>query len=57
MHPDLLAQIFANGEPGVLPFPMNADLTMVAVELHSVLSHDAIVRVFLAYGIPTEMPE
>jgi hypothetical protein len=33
-------EIVANGEPDVLPFPMNADLTMVAVELHGVLSHD-----------------
>ena len=40
LRPDLLAQIVANGEPHVLAFPMNADLTMVAVELHGVLSHD-----------------
>ena len=29
-----------DGEPDLLPFPMNADLTMVAVELHGVLFHD-----------------
>jgi hypothetical protein len=32
----------------LLPFPMNAGLTMVAVELHGVLSHDRDCRASLA---------
>lgn len=40
MRSDLLAQIVTDGEPGVLAFPMKADLTMPAVELDGALSHD-----------------
>jgi hypothetical protein len=54
VHPDLLAQIVANGEPGVLPFPMNTNLTMVAVELHGVLSHERDCKGILVYDIPTD---
>jgi hypothetical protein len=40
LRSDLLAQIVTDGEPDVLAFPMNADLTMPAVELDGALSHD-----------------
>jgi hypothetical protein len=40
LRSDLLAEIVADGDPDVLPFPMNADLAMVSVEFYGALSHD-----------------
>jgi hypothetical protein len=40
LRSDLLAQIVTDGEPDVLAFPIDADLTMPAVELDGALSHD-----------------